>query len=407
MGGVFVVRTKRWTSIAVAVGTIAGVAALPATTAQAAATAYNIQVGGDAGVAGVGFEGMRFLAPGPLMVHKGDTITFTIAGFHTATLLPAGQGADDWVQNNATGPAGPTSTYSPIVLDADDATNPPTLMFNNNVAFPSDPTCGTATAPCDYTGKDVVNSGLPQTSNTFTVTVDAQPGDSFWVVCLIHSMMRLRVDVVADATAATTQTAIDSYKSQTLAADHEEAAALVPKLQQQTSHKTSSGTVVDAYAGYDGDGWGLDAMFPTKIHIKKGQTVRWHFAQLTHNIHSVTFPRSTANTYATVDYGGQNVHCEGANGGPDTAPDAPPPTFCSSGPQNFEAEVRGAAALRMGSGKYNGTGYHSSGVEGMEAGTVAPYDLKFTKVKTKHGGWKYACVVHGSMMTGHVYVKAK
>ena len=101
------------------------------------------------------------------------------------------------------------------------------------------------------------------------------------------------------------------------------------------------------------------------------------------------------------------MHCEGANGGPDTAPDAPPPTFCSSGPQNFEAEVRGAAALRMGSGKYNGTGYHSSGVEGMEAGTVAPYDLKFTKVKTKHGGWKYACVVHGSMMTGHVYVKAK
>lgn len=404
-------RITRWASLAVAAGTIAGVSAIPATTAQAAATTLNIQEGGDALVHGTPFESMRFLAPGPLLVHKGDTLTFTIAGFHTVAVLPAGQSATDWTQDNATGVAGPTSTYSPIVLDSDDATNPPTLMFNNNMAFPTDPNCGTATTPCAYDGKSLVNSGLPAPGSTgaptFSVTVNANPGDSFWVICMIHHMMQMRVEVVSDTTATTTQSAIDTYKAQTLAADHEEAAALIPKLQKQTGRTVSGHKVWDAYAGYDGDGWGLDAMFPTKLHIIKGQTVRWHFAQLTHNIHSVTFPRSAANTYANDDFAGQNVHCEGANGGPDTAPDAPPPTFCTSGLQNFEAEIRGAAAVRMGSGKYNGTGYHSSGVEGEEAGIVTTYDLKFTKVSPKHGGFKYACTVHGAMMTGHVYVKAK
>ena len=385
-------RTKRWASIAVAVGTIAGVAALPASTAQAAATAYNVQVGGDTAVSGVGFEGMRFLAPPDFTVHKGDTVTFTFAGFHTATLLP------DTEQNPATWRAqhqAPlTGDYGLIVPDSDDGATQ--FMFNNKDALQSDPTCGTATTPCSYDGKSVVNSGA--FNNTFTVSIDDNAPSSIWVICLIHPDMQMHITVVDNNTPATTQAAIDTYKSQTLAADHEGAAALIPKLEKQTKHKDSSGHVVwDAYAGFDQDGYGLDAMFPHTLHIKKGQTVRWHFSQLMGNIHTVTFPKKTAGQFNAAF--GAPV-CEGATG--DTPPATPNPPFCTD-PTTLELHVPGAALLASGTHKYGGSGVRSSGVEGSGAPSMAPYNLKFTKLSSKKG-FKYACIIHGTMMDGAVIV---
>jgi len=392
MGGDFVVRVKRWASLAVAVGTIAGVAALPATTAQAAATAYSIQVGGDAGVSGVGFEGMRFLAPPDFSVHKGDTITFNFAGFHTATLLPDDQqNPDTWRAQNQ---AGLGSPYSLVVPDSDDG--PTQFEFNNAVVLQSDPSCGTATTPCDYAGNAVVNSGAFNSS--FTVTIDDNPGASLWVICLIHPDMAMHISVVPTGTAATDQAAIDTYKSQTLAADHESARALIPRLEKQTKHKTSSGLVVwDAFAGFDQDGYGLDGMFPHTLHIKKGQTVRWHFSQLMGNIHTVTFPKSTA-----VQLNGEFgvPVCEGATA--DTPPTSPNPPFCAD-PTTLELHAPAAALLAAGTHSYRGAGVRSSGVEGVGAPSMAPYDLKFTKLSSKKG-YTYACIVHGGMMNGAVIV---
>ena len=390
-GGVFVVRTKRWASIAVAVGTIAGVAALPATTAQAAATAYTVHVGGDGVVSGVGFEGMRFFAPPDFSVHKGDTIKFVFDGFHTATLLP------DTEQNPATwraqNQAGLGSPYSLIVPDSDDGSTQ--FMFNNADALASDPTCGTDAAPCDYNGKSLVNSGA--FNSTFTVTID-DANASIWVVCLIHPDMQMHITVVPDATATTAQAAIDSYRTQTIAADRESASALIPKLEKQTKHKDASGHVVwDAYAGFDQDGYGLDAMFPHALHIKKGQTVRWHFSQLMGNIHTVTFPKKTAGQF-NQNFGAPV--CEGATG--DTPPATPNPPFCTD-PTTLELHVPAAALVAGGTHSYGGSGVRTSGVEGAGAPSMSPYSLKFTKVSSKRG-FKYACIIHGTMMDGAVIV---
>jgi plastocyanin len=392
MGGVFVVRTKRWASLAVAVGTLAGVAALPATTAEAAATAYNVQVGGDGAVSGIAFEGMRFLAPPDFAVHKGDTVTFTFAGFHTATLLPDDQqNPDTWRAQNQ---AGLSSPYSLIVPDSDDSATQ--FMFNNADALQSDPTCGAATTPCDYDGKSVVNSGA--FNSTFTVTIDDNPGASIWVICLIHPDMSMHISVVQDATATTAQTAIDTYKSQTLAADHESAQALIPRLEKQTKHKDASGHVVwDAFAGFDQDGYGLDAMFPHTLHVKKGQTARWHFSQLMGNIHTVTFPKSTA-VQLNEEFGAPV--CEGATG--DTPPTLPNPPFCAD-PTTLELHVPGAALLAAGTHSYRGAGVRSSGVEGAGAPSMASYNMRFTKLSSKKG-FKYACIIHGAMMSGTVIV---
>lgn len=392
-------RRVRWASLGVAGGTLAALSVvLPPTVAQAAPTTLNIQVGGDSQVAGLGFEGMRFLAPPGLTVHKGDVINFTFAGFHTATLIPANEGAADWRQDNM---AGITSPYSLVIPDTDD-TN--TFVFNNADALPSDPTCGTTTAPCDYRGTDVVNSGLPIAAQSFAVTVDANPGDSFWVLCLVHSDMQTRVKVVADNVTTTTQAEINAYASSQTAADREAAASMSRKLQKQTRHKTSSGRVWDAYAGYDGDGWSLDAMFPSKLVIHKGQTVRWHFTQLMGNVHTVSFPMRQASKLA-AQFG--TPTCEGANGGADTPPAAPPAQPCAD-MNDFELHIPGAAVLPAGGHKYGGasTGFRSSGLEGPAALGVAPYDLKFTH-KTGKRGFGYLCIVHGEMMSGHVRVKPK
>lgn len=391
-------RTRRWPAAALAAGVGLALTLVP-TSASAAPTTLTIRVGGDSTIGKVVFEGMRFFAPRTIAVHKGDTLKFVFDGFHTATLLPAGVGADDWRADNNTGRS---QAYSLIKRDSDDSNV--VYEFNKAVLFPSNPTCGATSSPCTYDGTSLVNSGAPLGSNSFAVTINANPGSTFWVLCLIHAMMQTRVRVVSDTTATTTQAQIDSYRSSTLASDREQAQSLIPKLQRQSRHKTANGvTVWDAYAGYDGPGWSLDGMFPTTLHIRKGQWVRWHFGQVSMNVHTVTFPRSAAASLANNDFSGQNVKCETSNG--DAKADAPPPTFCSSGGvANVEFEVRASGVLTRGSKSYAGSGLHSSGVRGGETGSFAPYDLKFTKVSGK-SGFGYACAVHGTMMSGAVVVK--
>jgi plastocyanin len=350
-------------------------------------------------VHGFVLEGMRFGAPDQISVHRGDTLTFNFQGFHTATLIPKGVGADDWRMDH-TGPGG---DYALIQSDADDPQ--PAFELNKNVLFPSAQNCGTAATPCGYNGASVVNSGVPIAAPSFSVTVDATPGSTFWVLCLVHSMMQMRVTVVPDGTTATSQAQINASESATNAQQRDEAAAIINRLQKPTRHKVGKHFVWDAYAGYDGDGWGLDGMFPTTLRIHKRDTVRWHFAQLLGNVHTVTFPRSTAIALANKDFAGQNVVCEGATG--DTPADAPPPAFCSAGPQAAEFIIRNSGILPQGGHKFYGrhTGPRSSGVRGPDGLTVAPYDLKFMRLSPRKG-FRYACAVHGAMMSGRVIVRS-
>jgi len=388
----------RLTAALLAGGTTVALVLAPGTGAQAAAATLSINVGSGATVNGVGLEGMRFGAPDNISVHRGDVLTFNFQGFHTATLIPAGIGADDWRMDH-TGPGG---DYALLQNDADDPQ--PAFEFNKAVLFPTSQTCGTTSAPCSYKGNAVVNSGVPLAAPTFSVTVDANPGTTFWVVCIVHSMMQMRVSVVPDSTATTTQAQINSTEAAVNAQQRDEAAAVIKRLQKPTHHKTASGRVVwDAYSGFDGDGWGLNAMFPTTLRIHKGDRVRWHFAQLLGNVHTVTFPRKTAIALADKDFAGLNVVCESPSG--DTAPDAPPPAFCSSGPQNVEFHISAIAVLPQGGPKFFGTktGLRSSGVRGPDGLTTAPYDLKFMRVSPKKG-FRYACAIHGAMMSGTVIV---
>jgi plastocyanin len=357
-------------------------------------------------------DGMRFYAP-TLNVHKGDVINFQFAGFHTATLIPANTDVSGWAESNAGGIGKPWSfvTQDPddTALDPGGGPTTPSLKLNNAVFFPSDPTCGAESAPCDYQGNDVVNSGFPLTEEaSFAVAINANPGDTVWAICLIHPHMRLRINVVPDGEAATAQAEIDSFRDAATASDSEEAGALHEKLlTKQTKHRTATGKVVwDAWAGYDiHAGIALDGMYPRTLKIKKGQTVRWHFSGLIYEDHTVSFPRSRASAVAN-EGGGGSPSCDpdgDAGPGPDNPPDMQEPPFCAD-PTQLEFDISPTFAFARGNGVFRGSDFESSGVIGANFPGPSTYDLRFAK-RSQRKGFKYMCMIHGRFMSGTVKVR--
>lgn len=368
---------------------------LPALSANAQATGYQVQVG--AFHDRTASESMRFF-PSRMTVHQGDTITFA-GGFHTATLLPAGTDAQAWTDENVIANG---AEWAPFVPDPDEGSSG--LKFNNRVAFPSDPTCGSAEEPCSYDGTSVVNSGVFVFGpGSFTTTVNAAPGESFWVICLIHVNMRMRVTVVPDAEAATTQESIDEGKQQLIARDEDEAAALRARLARRRSkHTTASGkTVWDSWVGYDLPGVSLFGMFPERLRIGKGDTVRYHFASLEYEIHTATFPTNKALNIANGSFM-PSCDLDGDSGAePDSPPQMEGPPFCED-PSTLELDLHrrmnatGDGVLRSASD------FENSGIRG-DYFSRAAWDVKFAR-RSPDGGFKYVCMIHPNMR-GRVVVK--
>jgi hypothetical protein len=112
-------KTLRKVALASALGLVATLFSLPA---GAAPTTFQVQEGAflfeDFSPPA---EGMRFYAPN-LTVMKGDTINFSIQGFHTATLLPANTDVHGWVPANVGGVGKP---WSLLTSDPDDTGRDP------------------------------------------------------------------------------------------------------------------------------------------------------------------------------------------------------------------------------------------------------------------------------------------
>ena len=393
-------RNSRKVAFLAALAILAGLLVTPLT-AQAQ-SAFSVRVGGFLGASGAPADGMRFYAPA-MRVHAGDTITFKLRGFHTATLLPANTDVDSWVRDNAGGVGKP---YSFVALDPDETSGEkPHTKFNSATIFPTDPTCGASDNACSYDGADTLNSGAFIDTPSFTASIDAGVGDVVWVVCLIHPQMRLRIEVVAGGDATTTQEQIDAYKDKTIASDGDAASALDNKLSaRSTKHVTASGEVIhDAYAGFDGPGFALLANYPHKVVVRKGQRVRWHFSGLRYEDHTVTMPFKRAKAISGRD-GAPVCDPDGDAGpGPDNPPDTEGPPFCND-PSQLEFDISNTFAYPQGDGVHKRGDLDSSGVEGNIHTGKSPYTLKFTKTSSKDG-FRYMCVIHGGFMDGNVVVK--
>ena len=133
--------------------------------------------------------------PRTVTVRTGSDLQFINEGFHTFTVLPAGDTAKADAHANA------------ITLDdTDDAglnPNGTTHSELNQAALgPTSFTCGSSADPCGFDGSTVVSSGAPLAGPPapFAMHVSAAPG-SYVFVCRVHAGMSGRLNVLpADAT---------------------------------------------------------------------------------------------------------------------------------------------------------------------------------------------------------------
>jgi plastocyanin len=346
-------------------------------------------------------EGVRFYAP-ELNVHTGDTLTFQNRGFHTATLLPESvSDPDQWVQENQTGVDG---AFSVLVRDPDDtdidkgaSAEKPAMKFNNSVGFPIPPDCGAPEQPpCDFQGDTLISSGALLFTK-WSATINSSPGSSYWVLCLIHPNMRLKVNVVDDAATATTQDEIDSYRETQSA---EDAAAALHKHNRLKKKYVKKNGAWQAWAGYDGEGYALIAMYPKHLVIPKGGRVQWNF-NLIHEIHTVTFPKKKAEKIFNNDFIPGCDPDGDAGPGPDTPPELEGPPFCND-PTQLELDISSKTVFAYGDGVVADNGYETSGLHGPGYGTD-PYTLQFTK-KSGDKPYRYMCMIHGPFQSGTVQV---
>ena len=349
-------------------------------------------------------ESMRFLAP-TLKVHKGDTLTFDFAGFHTATMLPVGE---DFLAFRAASAGGVGKPYSLLIPDPDDTTaegvaaDKPAVKLNPAAAFPSvggaPATCGAADDPCSYDGSDVVNSGLPLAPPpvTFSTTIDANPGDSFWVICLAHTHMNLRINVVAPSEAASTQAEIDAAKATQTAFDQEWAEETDAKLiNGQSSHTTAAGQkVYDVSVGQDSHWANLNGFYPKKTSIPKGATVRFHFSQQIYEDHTATMPAPSAFALFDEFFVPMCDPDTDTGPGPDTADESvPPDPPCGGNVDQSEIDITSRVFNGTGNGTFAGASdLEHSGMRGANL-TNGNYDVKFTARSSKKG-WNVFCMLH-------------
>jgi len=383
------------------VGVIALVATmvLPATS-TGAQTIYDVSVGQF--LEGAPAESMRFL-PYDIDVHQGDTLHFASLGFHTATLLPVGQGPVEWYDANSG--AGTTNPYALLRPDPDDG--PTSFKAGNVAAFPTDPTCGGAGQPaCSFNGSAVANSGAPFAAPMdFSVTVNASAGSTFYVLCIVHGPnMRMKVDVVAASVPATTFAEADAQSAAALEQDTDSAVALHERFgARQTFHTKPDGTRVwDAWAGVDNRHVSLLAMYPSRLVVSRGDTVQWHFDTLEYEVHTVTMPLDIGRDIARNSFLPVCDPDGDAGPGPDNPPNLMEPPFCSVATQ-LEIDLDDRFLPPSGNGVFRGSDLESSGVLGLDTHLGDPnYEVTFARRSTD-GPFKYLCMIH-PFMRGKVVV---
>jgi plastocyanin len=349
---------------------------------------------------------MRFF-PSRIRIHEGDSLHFTSRAFHTATLLPVGEGADDWVDDNASGQDEP---FSAFVNDPDDGAG--ALKQNVDALIPNRTDCGPLAdnnPPCNFDGTTMLNSGAPifGPQLDFTAVVNVPAGESFWVVCLIHPQMRMKVTVVADTDPTTEQADIDAQKANQIAADNDWALATDRRLERQTSHRTASGnTVRDVFQGFDNQFAALSETYPKRLNIRRGQRVRFRFDNLQYETHSATFPPDFQRWFGAIET--FNFVCDpdgDGTGGTDEPADPEDPNPCPGGLEDVEVDFEPRSAQGAGDGVVsNRRGLENSGVRGDSTSRFESFNVRFTR-RSGDTPFRFFCFFHGGPMETRIRVR--
>lgn len=333
--------------------------------------------------------------PRSATVAQGQTIGFAIEGFHTATLLPAGDTVSADLRANGVARA-----------DDDIAANPngtSHVALNIPGLLPTSFACGSAANPCPFNGSSVVSSGAPLSgppAGPFWVHVSAAPG-TYSFLCRIHPGMTGSLTVVAPGGSTTTASQAAAQTARQVARDT--AAGLAAEAAASTgSHWSNSdgSTTWLVAAGTQSPDRRVAVLefLPRNLSVKSGDRVVWRPME-SNEPHTVTFP---------TDLGTDQVPlCEAAVGDVGAVPIVFPPT----GPQDFGCSP-GSGPLEVEFGGGNGVGSVTSPASVSDSGIVGSWRLanayglpstamlpqwsvSFADAAT--GTYTYVCQIHDGM----------
>jgi plastocyanin len=368
--------------IAVAIG--ATTLALPA---GAVGQSFTVKVDGTPPT-GDPWAFLRFFPGASLRVHPGDVIDFAWAGTdtpHTATLVPDADPAA-WRQDNQ----GQGDAFQDPIPDSVVGGDDGDLIENPAVVSPTDPTCGTETAPCSFDGTSVVSSGFqfsnPSAQPSFFASVDAPVG-TYSFLCLLHPGMEDVLKVVPDATTIPTPAEVDTKaaKQLTKAINVDGAAA---HLQAQTiavGVSRSGHTKVFINAGGFSNQVSANEFPDIPISANVGDRI---VVRGMPEIHTATFPRKA---FKTTPFVVPDCELPGA----DTP--AQSPADCAN-PSQFELVLNAKALAPTKSNKLKDpTTFVNSGL------LIIPGTSTF--IATAPGKYTFVCLVHGPEMSGVIKVR--
>lgn len=299
---------------------------------------YIIQAGA-AGPANI--EALLF-APQSLQVHRGDTVTWMINGFHNVRFGTA-----------------PIDLLTPLEMEGQ-----PPLQINPAVAFPSIEN-GAA-----YTGGEV-GSGLPGAEGTppFSLVMDVEPG-SYSYFCDVHPGMLGTITVVEADVAIPSPIEAAMQGGQEIGdtigaamAAHAELSANTPMMNEGDTLQVMAGSVGPGRAT-------INLFYPFTAVARVGQTVTFTVPEGSNDPHTVSWPPL---------YGQEVVPVEQEGG----------PPILTAGPSLIPSTENGAAI----------------GADGVfNSGFLLP-GQSFSISFSEPGAYPYVCSLHAGMQGTIVVVE--
>jgi plastocyanin len=258
--------------------------------------------------------------PRTVTVRAGSDLQFLNEGFHTFTVLPAGDRAkQDWQTNGA------------AIDDTDDTALNPNGTTHAAFNIPALlPTCGPAPLPqCTFDGSSTINVSPLGPPGPVDVHVAAQPG-TYNFLCRIHPGMSGTLNVVAADAKVPSQAAVDQEVAKQVSKDLKGAWQADKKANHDAISQNKDGSrtlhVTAGTSSKDGK-VALLEFFPRNLDAKPGDTVVFT-PRSPNEPHTVTFP---------MDFGTDMINlCE--NGSSDT-PFGPPDFSCPDNPGQGPDEI--------------------------------------------------------------------
>jgi plastocyanin len=282
------------------IGIAVGILTTQTTSAQMTPQTYVVQAGG----AGLGAAEALVFAPSYFKVHRGDTVTWSVNGFHNIRFTTGG--------------------FLPLALiPGVDVVDIP--QINPAIAFP------TIESGASFTGGEA-NAGLPagapggaaDAGGVFSLVIDAEPG-TYNYLCDVHPGMLGSIEVVADDEAIASPAEVAVMAKQeidtALAAGNEAVQAEIEAAAGGVNTAVDGVANVQAGTGTTGRTT-VNRFFAFTTVIHAGESVVWTIPEGSVDPHTVTWPPLRGQEIVPVPQeGGPPILAFGPGFTPNVPPD--------------------------------------------------------------------------------------